>query len=459
MTVSDPQTEAPPRAKSAATAPLAPLSGWGRYPVVEGREILSEDLERATRDVVLTRGLGRSYGDASLPPAGGRTVAGSRLADRVISFDAETGVLRAEAGLSLYAMNRLFLERGWFTPVTPGTQFVTLGGMVAADVHGKNHHVAGTFGAHVLGLRIRVGTGDVLEIGPETEPELFSATLGGMGLTGHVLEVEVRLERAETPWIWSESETVPDLEAMLVRLAEAGREWPYTVAWGDFANHRGRGRGILIKGRWATPQEAGGRAFAWPGEIAVPFDVPSWSIKDVGLRAFNVAYYLRHGSRTRRGVVHPHQFFYPLDAVLKWNRLYGPSGFTQYQCVLPREAGADACRRLFTIAAERGATPYLVVVKDCGQEGRGTLSFPRPGTSFAIDFPVTSGTARAVAALDEHVIAHGGRVYLAKDAFTTAEHYRAMDPRLAAFDAVRRRWDPDAKLRSALSVRLFGDTP
>ncbi len=451
------RTAAPARTSRAIDTAIRPLSGWGRYPIVEAREALSEDLERLTRCVSLTRGLGRSYGDASLPSARDSLVAGSRRADRILAFDAETGVLRAEAGLSLHSMNRILLQRGWFTPVTPGTQFVTLGGMVAADVHGKNHHVSGTFGRHVGELRIRTGGGDILEASPSQNSDLFFATLGGMGPTGHVLEVSVALERTPSPWIWSESEVVPDLETMLDRLEEAGRSWPYTVAWGDFVNFDGRGRGILIKGRWAEQDETLGRAFSWGSEISMPLEVPSWALPTAAVRAFNAAYYLKHGSRTRTGLVHPTPFFYPLDVVLDWNRVYGRRGFTQYQCVLPREAGIDACKKLFRIARAHGAHPYLVVVKDCGPEGRGMLSFPRPGVSFAIDFPIRDATERAIAALDDHVASHGGRIYLAKDAFTSAEHFRAMDPRIDGFNDVRRRWDPDGTIRSALSTRLLGD--
>jgi FAD/FMN-containing dehydrogenase len=449
-------TGAPTRTRTTA-APLARLAGWGRFPVVEGRELLSEDLARATRDVVLTRGLGRSNGDASLPPAGGHTVAASRHADRILAFDTETSVRRAEAGLSLHALNRILLERGWFTPVTPGTQFVTLGGMVASDVHGKNHHAAGTFGRHVRSIRLRTGAGDVVDASVERERDLFLATLGGMGLTGHVLEVDVQMERVPSPWIYSESEAVPDLETMVERLVEAGRSWPYTVCWGDFVNHGGRGRGLLVKGRWADASEAPARPFAWPGSVAVPFAFPDWALSTPAVRAFNVLYYRKHGARTRTGIVHPQPFFYPLDAVRDWNLVYGRRGFTQYQCVIPHAAGVGAFRKLFRIALERGAPPFLVVVKDFGAEGEGALSFPRPGITFTLDIPVRDDTQAVVDALNDHVAAEGGRVYLAKDAFTRAGHMRAMEPRLDAFLAARRRWDPDDRLRSALSVRLFGD--
>lgn len=438
-----------------APSPATRLSGWGRSPVVEGREVIAEDLERLTCHVALTRGLGRSYGDSSLPATAGGTIASSRLADRILAFDPDTGVLRAEAGLSLFALNRALLDRGWFTPVSPGTQFVTLGGMVASDVHGKNHHEAGTFGRHVSRLRLRAGSGDVVEIGPEVERELFDATVGGMGLTGHILEVEVRLKRIASPWIWSESEIAPDFESLAERLVDAGRSWPYTVAWADLLHPSGRG--ILVKGRWAEPGEAPATKLTWPGALGIPFDMPGWAINPLSMRMFNALYFAKHGRRTRTGIVHPQSFFYPLDAILDWNRAYGSSGFTQYQCVIPKESGTAAAAKFARLVRETGGLPCLVVVKDFGPEGPGLLSFPKPGLTFAIDLPVTDATPALVARLNDVVAAEGGRVYLTKDAFTSREHFLAMEPRIAAFDDVRRRWDPERTIRSAQSARLLGD--
>jgi decaprenylphospho-beta-D-ribofuranose 2-oxidase len=442
------------RVQLAGTAPTR-LSGWGRRPTAEGYEVLSEDLERATRHVSLTRGLGRSYGDASLPAPSAPLTAGSRLADRVLSFDERTGVLRAEAGLSLFRLNRLLLGRGWFTPVTPGTQYVTLGGMVAADVHGKNHHKAGTFGEHVLGLRMRVADGRVIEVSEREEPELFRATLGGMGLTGHVLEVEVRLKRVPSPWIWGESERVPNLDTLVERLVDAGRDWHYTVAWADcLSRGKSLGRGILFKGRWAEPGEVATEAPVWGSAFEIPVDFPNWALMTPGVRTLNALKYLAHGRRERVGPVHPEKFFYPLDVLQSWNRVYGPRGFTQYQPVIP----VTAYRKFFDIVDKYHGHCYLCVIKDFGAEGRGMISFPKPGLSFNLDFPFEGPKTQAlVDALNDLVAAEGGRVYLAKDAFTREEHFRAMEPRLGAFGAVRRAWDPDGRLRSQLSVRLFGD--
>jgi decaprenylphospho-beta-D-ribofuranose 2-oxidase len=435
------------------------LSGWGRWPVVDGHELLAEDLASLTREANLTRGLGRSYGDASLPATASARVVGSRLADRIIAFDPESGVLRAEAGLALRDVNRIFLPRGWFVPVTPGTSFVTLGGAVASDVHGKNHHSAGTFGRHLRRVRLRVGTGAIVDTSPDVEPDLFDATVGGMGLTGHMLDVDVVLRRVPSSWIAGETEYVPDLEALIGRLLEDGKTWPYTLAWMDALGAGRRGRGVVYRGRWADAAEAGGRALTWPREVAFPMAMPYWALSPFNMRLFNEAVLVRYGRRVQRALMHPQAFFYPLDALLDWNKAYGQRGFTQYQCVLPHKAGLATYRKVFQTITARGGAPYVVVIKDFGAEGRGRLSFPRPGITFSIDMPVAEGKTQAIVdAVNDIVAAEGGRVYLTKDAFTRAEHYRAMDPRLDGFNAIRRRWDPEGRIRSALSVRLLGDT-
>jgi FAD/FMN-containing dehydrogenase len=425
---------------------------------VEASERLSEDLATVARGATLTRGLGRSYGDSALPPPGVGYVAGSRFADRILAFDPATGRLRAEAGLALVDLVWTFLPRGFFPPVTPGTQYVTLGGMVAADVHGKNHHVAGTIGRHVESLRLLLADGETVECSRAERADLFRATLGGMGLTGHILEVELSMERVPSSWIVQESERTPGIDAFLAALAGAGRDWPYTVGWIDcLAGGRALGRGVIFRGRWANAEEAPRRA---PRPLAgprVPFPFPGWALNDLSVRLFNAGYFRAHPRRARRAIVHPQKFFYPLDAIRDWNRIYGRRGFTQFQCVVPERERPGATRRLLEVAARHGGSSFLCVLKDCGEEGEGVLSFPRPGISVALDLPLRDGTAATVDALARATAAEGGRVYLAKDSLLSAERFRELEPRLPAFDAARRRWDPERRLRSAQSVRLMGD--
>jgi FAD/FMN-containing dehydrogenase len=433
------------------------LAGWGGLSV-PGREVRSEHLAEVARGRVLTRGLGRSYGDSALPPPGVTTVAGSVRADRILAFDPAGARLRAEAGLALGDLAWTLLPRGLFPPVVPGTQFVTLGGMVAADVHGKNHHVDGTIGRHVTALRLLTAAGEIVECSRERLPDLFHATVGGMGLTGHLLEVELALARIPSPWILQETRRVAHLDESLAALAESAREWPFTVCWLDaLATGRALGRGVLIRGRWAAAAEAPAAAPVPLGGPAVPFHLPGFALNDLTVRLFNAIYRASFPARLRRGVVHPQKFFWPLDAVRHWNRIYGARGFTQFQCVLPERERPGAVRRFLSEAARRGGASFLCVLKDCGAEGEGLLSFPCPGVSVALDLPMRRGTRALVEELADAVLAEGGRIYLAKDAFVRADQFRAMEPRLESFARARDRWDPERRLRSAQSVRLLGD--
>jgi decaprenylphospho-beta-D-ribofuranose 2-oxidase len=435
------------------------LRGWGSAPVVPGHEVHSEDLARLTEGMPLTRGLGRSYGDSSLPAARDRRVASATLADRILSFDPQSGLLRAEAGLSLSDLYRLFLPRGWFVPVTPGTQFVTVGGMVAADVHGGNHHVAGCFGGHVTRLRMRVADGRIVDCSRTEERDLFRATLGGMGLTGHILEVEFKMAPVTSPWMWGETERVNNVGEFVDVLARAAADWPFTKGWIDCVS-RGKslGRGVMYRARWATPGEAPPQPPAHKKGFAVPLNMPSWAVNHLTTRIYNELYFRTHPTK-RPGIVHPDVFFYPLDGIRHWNRLFGRKGFTQYQCVIPHGSGLRAVTAVLEMVAKQGTASPVCVIKDCGPEGEGLLSFPKKGISVAIDFPVRSWTRPLIDALNEMVIGEGGRVYLAKDAFTRREHFERMEPRLGEWQAIRRRWDPEGRLRSAQSERLLGDAP
>jgi len=433
------------------------LVGWGGISV-PGRELRSEELAAIAARVPLTRGLGRSYGDSSLPPRSVGLAASSLLADRILELDPERRYLHAEAGLSLADLVWLLLPRGLFPPVVPGTQFVTLGGMVAADVHGKNHHVDGTIGRHLTDLLLLTGSGRRVRCSRSEEPELFFATIGGMGLTGHILEVGLELAAAPVPWIYEEAKRLDDLESLLAALAESARDWPFTVGWIDcLAGGRRLGRGVLFRGRWATRDEAPARPPARRGGPLVPFRFPNWVLNDLTARAFNALYARAFPRRPRGRVVHPQKFFWPLDGIRHWNRIYGRRGFTQFQCVLPERERPGAAKRFLAAAAKRGGSSFLCVVKDCGAEGEGVLSFPRPGVSIALDLPLSEQVPRLVEELAEVVIGEGGRVYLAKDAFLRADQLVRMEPRLDRFRAARERWDPEGRIRSEQSIRLLGD--
>ena len=290
--------------------------------------------------------------------------------------------------------------------------------------------------------------------------DLFRATLGGMGLTGHLLEVELKLARVPSPWILQETFAVDGIDPFLAGLRESARDWPFTLGWIDtLARGAGLGRGVLFRGRWATPHEAPERPPAPLARLTVPFHFPGWVLNDATVRLFNFGYRSAFRRRLKRSIVHPEKFFWPLDSIRHWNRIYGRRGFTQFQCVLPEGERPGAVRRFLVAAAERGGSSFLCVLKDCGAEGEGLLSFPRPGVSVALDLPMRADTRGLVEALAEVVVEEGGRIYLAKDAFVRADQFLRMEPRLEQFRRARERWDPEHRLKSAQSVRLLGDPP
>lgn len=434
------------------------IISWGRDRR-EGIELYAERLEAASTHASLSRGLGRSYGDAGLPASSASPILNTTLADRLLFFQEDDGagraIVRAEAGLSLAELHRVFIPRGYFSPVTPGTQFVTLGGMVAADVHGKNQHIAGNFGDHLHALRLRAADGRVLDISPAEHPELFAATIGGMGLTGHILEVEFALDRIPSRFIYQEALRIPNLESFEEELRSSAERFPFTMGWIDaLSKGDSLGRGVLYRGRFAEPEELPRRLPRPPRAARLSFDFPSWVLNPLSIRAFNELKYRSQPPRLDARFVTLEEFFYPLDAIHEWNRMYGLRGFTQYQCVLPR---GSSTRRVLEALAESAAASFLCVIKDFDRIGRGTLSFPMPGMTLAIDLPRAPHIRDIVAKLNRIVIEEGGRVYLAKDRYTTREEYLAMDPRVAEFEAIRDECDPQRVFRSAQSVRIFGD--
>jgi FAD/FMN-containing dehydrogenase len=447
-------------ASSPGAPPPEPVAGWGRHPIVPGRVERPEHLALpAGSEPLVVRGLGRAYGDAAVPATPGGRVVVSTRADRIRSFDPVTGRLHCEAGLSLADILRVFVPRGWFPPVTPGTKFVTVGACVACDVHGKNHHRDGSFGNFVERITLLTADGRRVECGPACERELFLATVGGMGLTGLIVEVVLQLRRIETPWVVLETQGMGSLEVMLEGLRLSAARWPYTVGWIDcLARGSAVGRGLLMRGRHATAAEAGARRPRSGLRLRVPFDAPEWLLNPLFMRSFNRLYAWKHGRTLRRHVVSYDRFFYPLDAIADWNRLYGPRGFLQYQCVVPRAAGSRPLSAMLERLSVSGAASFLAVIKDCGPASEAYLSFPLEGTTLALDLPYRGEVTESLLHdLDAIVIEHGGRVYLAKDAVTRPADFARMVPRLPEWLAIRDRWDPARRFRSGLSARLFGD--
>lgn len=434
------------------------------------------ELEGALGDrsvpTVIARGLGRSYGDASL--SGGSGLILTERLDRLLSFDESTGVLEAEGGASLGKVMGALLPRGWFLPVTPGTRFVTLGGAVAADVHGKNHHVDGGFGGFVEGLEVllaRGGDGWEAAWCSRTEwPELFWATVGGMGLTGVIRRVRVRMRRVETAYMRQWTRRTASLDETLDVFEGEMNRRTYSVAWLDCLKRGASlGRAVVFGGEHASAGEAevggavrrgdGGGLLRLPArrERSVPVDFPGWVLNPWTVRGFNRLYY--GGQRDGERVVPLDVFFHPLDAVGGWNRIYGRRGFQQYQFVLPAEGGGgvgvrEGLRELIDRLAASRRGSFLVVLKSLGAAGGGVLSFPRAGWTLTLDLPEERGLTAFLQALDERVIELGGRRYLAKDASLTRSAFERMYPGAGGFRAFRREVDPSGRLASSLSRRL-----
>jgi decaprenylphospho-beta-D-ribofuranose 2-oxidase len=435
------------------------LSGWGRYPRAECRVIAPRDRADvmaavATRNSLIARGNGRSYGDSALNPDA--TLATGH-ADRFIAFDPATGTLEAEAGVLLSEILKAFVPRGWCPAVTPGTKYVSLGGMIAADVHGKNHHKAGSFGAHVESFDLVLADGRFQRCSRNQNADLFEATLGGMGLTGVILSARIRLQPIETRYIRQEILRARDLDEVMA-LFEASRDWAYTVAWVDcLARGAALGRAILYRGEHSCRENLPEVKRVAPLQSfqkrarRVPIELPSFALNRWSVAAFNWAYY--HRATTGTTLVDYDTFFYPLDTVLDWNRIYGRSGFVQYQCVLPKAESRAGLVSLLGHISGAGAGSFLSVLKLLGP-GRGMLSFPIEGYTLALDFRADCASLTLLSELDTIVASHGGRIYLAKDARLAAETFQEGYSTLDSFIAVRDQVDPGHKFASLQSRRL-----
>lgn len=419
---------------------MKPYLSWGRYPHSNAAQILplswlSEvpDFNQLSRPV-LVYGKGRSYGDVCLNDGG--VLLNSSGLDRFIRFDADTGVLRCEAGVTLQSVLRLILPAGWFLPVTPGTQFVTVGGAIANDVHGKNHHGAGTFGCHVQCFELlRSDKGKVL-CSREQNKDLFEATIGGLGLTGLILWAEFQLKRVPGPWMECEQIRFERLEEFFELSAASDANHEYTVAWLDCISlGNKRARGIFIRGNHCSPGIHNSAASPAARSI-FGFDAPEILMNRLTISAFNWMYFHRQLRNAARSTVHFERFFYPLDGVAEWNRLYGQRGFLQYQFVVPYE-NREAVREILDLLANSRELCTLSVLKVFGAvRSPGLLSFPRPGVTLAMDFPFRGRpTLDLCEQFDELVRKNGGAVYPAKDARMSSKSFQTYFPRWAEFSS------------------------
>lgn len=428
------------------------ISSWGRLThaphevcsLINQAQILSL---LTTKKPGIAYGMGRSYGDVCLNPNG--ILWKTTQLDRFIHFDEASGRLRCEAGLLLGAIQQLLIPRGWMLPVTPGTQMVTVGGAIANDVHGKNHHGAGSFGHHVQQIRLLRTDGTIIDCSPDSYPQWFAATIGGLGLTGIITEVDLQLCPVSGPWL--DTETIPfaSLDEFFLLANASATAWEHSVAWIDCLAKTDC-RGIFMR---ANPsplinlQEPKHRA------LALHFQPPFSLINRLSLKLFNSAYFNFNKHKAGKQLMHYQAFFYPLDKLSQWNKIYGPKGFYQYQCVLPQVVGRDAVQAMLHEIADCAEGSFLAVLKTFGpQASLGMLSFPQHGVTLALDFPNRGAkTEQLFKRLDRIVGEAGGRIYPAKDARMPSALFEAGYPRLCEFQIYR-----DPGISSSLSRRLMG---
>jgi FAD/FMN-containing dehydrogenase len=422
-----------------ATTEKQPQS-WGRYPTVEHTQVETVYWRSELPDIalheksVLPYGYGRSYGDSCLNE-GGISIDVSHLR-RFISFDEEHGLLCCEAGVSLAEVLEFSVPRGWFIPVSPGTKFVSVGGAIANDVHGKNHHRAGTFGCHVTRFELLRSNGERLICSPQKNVDLFRATIGGLGLTGIILWAEFQLKPIVNPYIDIERIRFSSLDEFIQISAEADRTYDYTVSWVDILiGGKELCRGIFMAGNNNKSRELAAKKAKKMPSLVVPFDFPSFVLNPLTVRSFNELYYHSQLSKHVHKVVHYEPFFYPLDSIHEWNRMYGKQGFLQYQFVVPFENGFESMREILGRIRQSGEGSFLTVLKTFGDiKSPGMLSFPRPGITLALDFAYGGKkTLQLLDDLDKVVRESGGAVYPAKDARMSAESFQAFFPRWQEF--------------------------
>mgnify|MGYP001160638550 CR=1 FL=1 len=434
------------------------VTNWGNYPVTEAEVISFRSEEDGRRAIsagipVIPRGLGRCYGDSAL----GQQILAMTSFNRFLSFDESNGIIVCEAGVSLAEIIQVALPRGFFLPVTPGTKFVTVGGAISSDVHGKNHHVSGCFSRHVVWMDVMIESGAVIRCSETEHPDLFSATAGGMGLTGVILRAAIKLIKVETPFIMQETVKARNLQEVMDAFEQSGG-FTYSVAWIDcVTGGNSRGRSILFRGEHATNDDlrrAGfTKKFKDKPKLNVPVYFPEFALNRFTVKAFNTANYMKSPSGTKASVIDYDTFFYPLDAVLNWNRIYGRRGFTQYQFVLPPESSKEGLTTVLKKIEAAGEGSFLAVLKLFGKE-EGVISFPREGYNLALDFAISDRTFRLLDELDAIVLDYGGRFYFTKDARMQPETFRRGYPRMDDFLKTVTKYNPNRKFRSLQSERL-----
>lgn len=428
------------------------LTSWGRYPIVESMQISPRSLGELSSAIehessVISRGNGRSYGDSAL----GVTVLSTLACDHFIAFDNATGLLTCEAGVLLSDIIKVFLPRGWFPSVTPGTKLITIGGAIASDVHGKNHHNKGCFGDCVESFRLMLPSREVITCSRTENAPVFHATCGGMGLTGVILTASFYLKRVKSKTIAQTTIKTANLVETLSAFEHYANE-SYSVAWIDcLSTGDALGRSLLMVGDFAQDHDC---TYSPKKGPSIPFDFPSFALNTWSVKAFNALYYGKAAEGVSQQQVSVDQFFYPLDAIGQWNRIYGRNGFVQYQFILPKAQSREGLTDILQRISASGMGSFLAVLKLYGPQNDNWLSFPLEGYSLALDFKIQDGLFALLDALDQRVVHYGGRIYLAKDACMSRETFEAGYPNVEAFRQLRKELGADKVFQSHQSQRL-----
>jgi len=428
------------------------IYGWGRYPVIDAQVLLPQtkvDCANLLKNyqIVLPRGKGRSYGDS----ANSSTVIETTYLDHFIQFDELTGVLTCEAGVSIREIIQLIVPRGWFISVTPGSSFITMGGAIASDVHGKNHHLSGTFSEHVLNFNLMLGNGEVVNVSKDSYPDLFRATCGGMGLTGIILSACIQLKPIKSSQIIQTTIKTNCLEEVCEQFEEHHSS-TYSVAWIDcLAKGKQLGRSLLMLGEHA---QDGALELKKTKSLNVPIDMPQALLNHYSIKFFNSFYYNRVFSKTMKAKMQFENYFYPLDFISNWNRLYGKSGFVQYQFVLPKIAGMKGMMEILKVIVSSEKGSFLGVLKAFGKANENFLSFPIEGYTMAFDFKMSTETVQLIKLLDSMVVEMGGKIYLTKDALMSEASFKKIYPQWIQFEEVRVKYGAVGKFASSQSKRL-----
>lgn len=427
------------------------IHGWGRYSLVDAKVLKPEKINDINKlidnnEKIIARGLGRSYGDS----ANNTVVVDTTSLNNVVKFDTESGIINCESGISISEINKITIPKGWFVPVTPGSSYVTLGGAIASDIHGKNHHLDGTFSKHILSISLMLSDGEIVNISNSENIDLFQATCGGMGLTGIIVSASIKLKSISSNLIKKKTIKNNSLEELLKQF-EINFSSPYSVAWLDCSNKSKSVNSLLFLGEHCKKGKLISRT---KKSKYIPIKLCSMFLNKYLIKIFNKVYYYKNLKRTQTTLVSLENYFYPLDSLMNWNFLYGEKGFIQYQFVIPKKNGIEILKKILNLVKDHNQIPFLAVLKMLGSQNKNYLSFPTEGYTLALDFKVSDSVLKLINILDKVVVDNGGKIYLTKDAIMSKETFRKCYPQWKEFEQIRSKYKATGKFVSQQSLRL-----